>query len=293
MAHGCPIEANADVFNAMYAFQQQPGVVSRWDQQIFQLYRQKSIMSSLDAGFTLDFILEQRHEDDAWFANIWNDDDLRQGLLHANLIKRLYMPNIICAHLTKANGWLLSLEPDIALETSIRMFGPWKLASRWLDAILNGTLEAKNDVLQHTLWMYCKHSMEDTHLEKSLDIQTGLNKLSNSLSGALLFYVSTQPLQQYKQHMHAIFNSPAPEKDTALFFLSLSHLSEHYKASPNPQHPWCNAQTSWPEACQLLNVFQSLYPDVESARRHVAVVGESFEQRHSRNHVDLPILTME
>lgn len=278
----------ADVFEALYKNTASPGAITRWDQWMLENYTDAS-GHVLMLNMLLTSAMEHRKNDAVWRAAVWNDDTLSQNVLRTNLRNRTRFAPALRLLLAPKYSFLSMMTPRDADTLALRLSGPWALAMQWRDDVLEGRLQAKNDHSQHSWWMYCERENENHSGQKKAEVKTLLGHYSHSLCGALALYIGVDNNMQYRAHMADIFKMPVPTSDTSLFFIGLTYLYENYQSAPEGNHVWLVAQQSWPEPCRMLEMFVSLYPDMQTARESMGILGDSFEQRYASS-IELPVL---
>lgn len=283
-------ESDDEVFAYAYAATSEPGKLSHWDRVWLELYAANKAHCFM-AGTVLSDIIAQRREDINWRHAVWNDNDLRVGLMRANMLNRANFPELVQRQMMFKYDFIHARgKTPLSSEMCMPHFGPWALAMQWRDDIIDGRLVKKSDVLENTWWMYSLHSTKSDDVQKKQEIDQLLTLFPDSAAGALMFYVATQPEYQYMEHMKSIFMTTMPEKGTVLMFLGMSYLYEDYQEKPHNNHVWKQVEHAWSSPASMFGVFASLYPDMQSARQQLSVLASSYEQRTQLNTIELPSL---
>lgn len=260
----------------------QPGRVMPWERAWIQAYAdldQKLPMS----GAWVTTAAHMREGDTSWLHALWKDEALRSSFLRSNL---RYRDHLMSAALVSSS--MINYQNRDQMQTALHRYGPWMLTSAWRSEALLGRLHLQDDILQHTLWLYCENSNDSVDDAKELEIHRHLNASPSSLGAALMFYVARQDNGAQMRHMSPIFACPAPVEDSSLFFIGLTYLYEIYQKHPHAEHVWNAAMSSWPKACTMLQLFVSLYENVDSARQNVLTFAKSYDKGHQDFGVELP-----
>lgn len=270
-----------DLLDAAYKASIQPGQVMPWERAWIQAYA--DLEQKLPMGGTwVTTAAHMREGDIAWLHALWKDEALRSSFLRSNL---RYRDHLMSAALVSSTFVPQGREQ---MQTALHRYGPWMLTSAWRNEALLGHLPLQDDILQHTLWLYCENSNDSVDDAKELEIHRHLNASPSSLGAALMFYVARQENGAQMRHMAPIFARPAPVEDSSLFFIGLTYLYEAYQKNTHAEHVWNAAMSSWPTPCAMLQLFVSLYENVDAARQNVLTLVQSYDKGHNDFGVELP-----
>ncbi len=262
----------------------QPGKVMPWERAWIQAYA--NLEQKLPMGGTwVTTAAHMRQGDTAWLHALWKDEPLRSSFLRSNL---RYRDHLMSAALVSST--MVNYQDREQMQTALHRYGPWMLTSAWRSEALLGRLRLQDDILQHTLWLYCENSNDSVDDAKELEIHRHLNASPSSLGAALMFYVARQDNGAQMRHMAPIFSRPAPVGDSSLFFIGLTYLYESYQKNSHAEHAWNAAAIAWPQPCSMLELFVSLYENVDAARKDILTLAQSYDNASRDFGVALPSL---